>query len=502
MNAIVEFRYRCFLSSAPLDDNKGLILPPQALEKLLSEKVAFPLTFAISVPTSKNNSTKMDIDDEEEKAEDNNNITNNNEANKQVNVWFSGVSEFSAPEQTIFAPKSLFEGLKIKEGTMVELHNVNLEKGTFAQLTTLDPAWLKIPVIERQGLLEFALRKYQFLFEGQNITIEHNRIYRFQVTQTKPTHVISIIDTDLQTDVISPPQTVKASEHENSRTYVMAIGEETTTEMKNKDEYYNYQTTIEDPHQITSIEARPLNGDVDLYVSCVGDLFHDALPTVQSFTWSSQERGNTIERIILSQQDPNFKPGKYDIAVRSYGGPAKFTLSIKEVTSQDEKKGHTLNQSVKSETEENDPTASICPNCLKRIPKQALLLHETRCRKINYLCKECDPPILLSTVQGEKEKHQDIYHTPLFCAYNCGIKLPQKQLQEHRLNQCQNRVVGCIYCPLTLTVALRGVHQAECGLRSATCKQCAINFKRKEIFRHISQSHNVPRGELTWKDYY
>jgi len=298
---------------------------------------------------------------------------------------------------------------------------------------------------------------------------------------------------------VSLPQTSLNQMESDSKFSMMKIGEEITTEIKKQDEYYYYQFAIEDPHQVITVEARPLIGDVDLYISCVGDLFHEVLPSVQAFTWASQERGNTTERINLSQQDSNFKVGKYDVAVRAYGGPAKFVLSIHEVTTQDEKKGYTLNE---IEKEENDPTSSICPNCLKRIPKQALLLHETRCRKMNYLCKECNPPVLLSTVQGEKEKHQNIYHASFSCPYQCGTKLPQKQLQEHRLTQCQNRMVGCIYCPLTLTIAARGAHQAECGLRPATCKQCAISFKRKEIFRHISKSHNIPQGELTWKDYY
>jgi ubiquitin fusion degradation protein 1 len=59
--------------------------------------------------------------------------------------------------------------------------------------------------VERRALLEFALRKFSFLSQGSEIAIPyHKHSYRLKVLETKPAPVISITDTDLQTELVQP----------------------------------------------------------------------------------------------------------------------------------------------------------------------------------------------------------------------------------------------------------------------------------------------------------
>ena len=80
------------------------------------------------------------------------------------------------------------------------------------RLQPIDATWLDIPELERKALLEFALRKFQFLVQGSHITIPyHKHSYPLRVLETKPATVISITDTDLQTE-LAPPDNVEVGQ--------------------------------------------------------------------------------------------------------------------------------------------------------------------------------------------------------------------------------------------------------------------------------------------------
>ena len=74
------------------------------------------------------------------------------------------------------------------------------------RLQPLSPLWTEIPQIEREALLEFELRKHQFLYKGMKFVINYNgKDMQFSVLETKPQDAIMITDTDLQTDIAPSP---------------------------------------------------------------------------------------------------------------------------------------------------------------------------------------------------------------------------------------------------------------------------------------------------------
>lgn len=99
----------------------------------------------------------------------------------------------------------------------------------FDRLQPLGNRWYHLDEEERQGLLEFMLRKvvklafalrqpnftlvfpmvlqHQFLAQGSTVTLPYNdQAYTFSVLETKPSEVVSLTDTEVETEIAPPLQ--------------------------------------------------------------------------------------------------------------------------------------------------------------------------------------------------------------------------------------------------------------------------------------------------------
>jgi len=93
--------------------------------------------------------------------------------------------------------------LGIAEIPKVHIRTISLQKGTSITLQPLTPQWNFIHETERNSLLEYYLRKYILVAEHSIISLEHNgRVLQFFVNETKPSHVISLVDTELTTEIL------------------------------------------------------------------------------------------------------------------------------------------------------------------------------------------------------------------------------------------------------------------------------------------------------------
>lgn len=174
---------------------------------------------------------------------------------------YLGVADFSAPSHTILIPAPIQSRLGITDGTSLRIHNVNIEKGTSVKLQALNREWMRLTELERRALLELELRKgHHFITEGEILSYTYtHHVLRFRVVETKPSHVISLIDAELSTEVLpfedDTSTSTTSTSIDPSIPLPLTVGNPVDVEIKN-DGYAYYQFTHEDPNAALVIECK------------------------------------------------------------------------------------------------------------------------------------------------------------------------------------------------------------------------------------------------------
>ena len=139
-----------------------------------------------------------------------------------------------------------------------------------------------------------------------------------------------------------------------------------------------------------------------------------------------------------------------------------------------------------------------CGNCHRDVPSRALMMHESRCARINTICHQCEPHTIV--LKQNLDWHNTLLHRPLACPWGCGATMAQRPMQTHLREHCTHRLVPCLYCPLHVRRQDRGPHQGECGTRPAACPECASPMQRKQVYHHLQTVHGMNRSSLTFRD--
>jgi hypothetical protein len=505
-DAKITLNYRVIVSPEATNSGK-LIFPPSALQQIIQARVEFPLTFKVEAknkPQRWENSAgngHMEIEKEEIKVENESKIRPNksrgsNSHNEGQDHAFYGVLDFtaSAGDSIICVPASLLSKLNIPEMAEVILTNIQLEKANFIKLESLTAEWQQLNEKERRALLEFNLRKKNYLEIGDIFTINyhiHAPEFRFRVVELQPSAICSLIDAEVNTEVTtSAESSVESSGKSDNLQHNRALELDSPIEGDlPADNYAYFSLNITDPNAIIELKAVSSNSSADLDIYCSTTDFR---PGISSFSWANQAVSSS-KTVILSAEQAEFRTGELFIALHAYKQPATYTLAAKLL----EKLPQTGNSSEGSvNTAEN---STECTNCHRFIASRALVMHETQCRRLNFYCTECKT--VLKT--GEKDKHRELCHSLLECL--CGAQLIQAEMLQHKHNltgNCPLRLVHCVYCPLLLTAQDRGQHQAECGLLHSNCPSCGSSIQRKLMRRHMREAHAVEESTVTWQNYW
>ena len=156
---------------ACLSNGDKINLPESILEILLTMEVQYPLTFEI--------------------------ITNQNKTH-------CGVLEFSADEGSCFIPQWIMNNLKIKEGDMIYIRNVPLERATFVKFK---PELKFLELSNPRATLEYILRSFSCVTIGDKLHFDYNnKQYILEVIDVKPKKACSIIETDIEVEFDDPDQ--------------------------------------------------------------------------------------------------------------------------------------------------------------------------------------------------------------------------------------------------------------------------------------------------------
>ncbi|KAL0301788.1 UNVERIFIED_CONTAM: hypothetical protein Sradi_6455600 [Sesamum radiatum] len=310
---------------------------------------------------------------------------------------------------------------------MVEVRYVWLPKGTYAKLQSVELGFSDIP--NHKAVLETALRQHATLSQGDMLTVNHGVLtYHLRVLELKPSSSISVLETDIEVDIMGPESAERANQHvlkplilgkpesgvvdEGSYMYYkFSIDDDTWNKISSKDAKF-----------VVNLESQTQDGDIDLYVSKHPLLF----PTQHQHMWSSHDMGS--KALVLGAEDQNFGSGTYSVAVYGFKGTSKYLVSVivQDVSRQK------LGQYAASSSSFAEVDTVECRNCKRYVPSRTIALHEAYCSRHNIICQHAGCGVVLRTEEaeshvhcekcgkafqrGEIEKHMKVFHEPLYCS--------------------------------------------------------------------------------------
>lgn len=159
-----------------LQNGDKINLPESILETLITMEVQYPLIFEI--------------------------VTNQKKTH-------CGVLEFSADEGSCFIPQWIMNNLQIKEGDMIYIRNIPLEKATFIKFK---PEVKFLELSNQRATLEYILRSFSCVTIGDKLHFDYNNNqYILEVMDVKPKKACCIIEADIEVEFDEPEHEVKQS---------------------------------------------------------------------------------------------------------------------------------------------------------------------------------------------------------------------------------------------------------------------------------------------------
>ncbi|KAG9447633.1 hypothetical protein H6P81_013761 [Aristolochia fimbriata] len=426
----------------------------------------------------------------------------------------SGVLEFTAAEGSVQLPphvwNNLFAGITQK-APLIEVRYVRLPKGTYAKLQPDEIGFSDLP--NHKAILETSLRQHATLSEGDIVTVNHGeRSYNLKVLELKPASSVSVLETDVEVDIVGPDSDSKSSNQPMLIPLILGKTELGCVE-EGKYNYYKFSIESNIGSRITSgdinigvkLDVDSNDGDTDIYVSRHPILF----PTQNQHEWSSHDVGSKV--LILNFRDPSQVSGIYSIGIYGFKGVTKYKILVALEENSNQIIG---DQAVGSSSSAVDANVVECQNCKHHIPSRTIALHEAYCRRHNVVCQHDGCGVVLrkeevhnhvhctrcgrAFQQAEMEKHMKVFHEPLHCA--CGAMLEKEEMVQHQSSICPLRLITCRFCGDMVPAGnsasdardrMRGLseHESVCGSRTAPCDSCGRSVMLKEMEIHRVAVH-------------
>ncbi|KAK4420546.1 Ubiquitin fusion degradation protein 1 [Sesamum alatum] len=433
-------------------------------------------------------------------------------AQEELRKTHGGVLEFTADEGFVALPvhcwSNLFPAATLSSA-MVEVRYVWLPKGTYAKLQSVEFGFSDIP--NHKAVLETALRQHATLSQGDMLTVNHGVLtYHLRVLELKPSSSISVLETDIEVDIMGP----ESAERENQHVLKPLILGKPESGVVDEGNYVYYKFSIDedtwnkisskDAKFVINLESQTQDGDIDLYVSKHPLLF----PTQHQHMWSSHDMGS--KALVLGAEDQNFGSGTYSVAVYGFKGTSRYLVSVlvQDVS------GQKLGQHAASSSSFAEVDTVECRNCKRYVPARTIALHEAYCSRHNIICQHAGCGVVLRIEEaeshvhcekcgkafqrGEIEKHMKVFHEPLHCS--CGIVLEKEQMVQHQSSDCPLRLITCRFCGDMVQAGnsaadardrIRGLseHESICGSRTAPCDSCGRSVMLKDMDIHHIAVH-------------
>ncbi|CAJ2653720.1 unnamed protein product [Trifolium pratense] len=361
---------------------------------------------------------------------------------EKTGTTHSGVLEFTADEGSVGLPphvwNNLFSEASIMESPMVEVRYVWLPKGTYAKIQPERAGFSDLP--NHKAILETSLRQHATLSQGDIFTVNYGELeYKLRVLELKPSSSVSVLETDIEVDIVDP---IETSEQTDQHVLIPVVfgTSQTGTVDEGKFVYYKFSIDNGTWDKISSgssiievkLESETNEGDTDLFISRHPLIF----PTRHQHEWSSHDIGS--KTLILSSKDKNLAAATYSIGVYGFKGMTKYKLSVMIQENFNQKFGQQASSSMSSMELDTEQ----CRNCKHYIPTRTIALHEAYCSRHNVTCQHVGCGVVLrieesknhihcdrcgqAFQQAELEKHMKVFHEPFHCP--CGIVLEKEQM--------------------------------------------------------------------------
>lgn len=131
----------------------------------------------------------------------------------------------------------------------------------------------------------------------------------------------------------------------------------------------------------------------------------------------------------------------------------------------------------------------FCDNCRTKILSEYWAIHSVTCARHKWYCKECDIVCPVS----KKDEHNTEYHTLIKCA--CGWEMSPHKYKTHTVDECDLRVLPCIYCECPLPANTLEEHQDWCGSRTEACELCDKRVQLRHLEDHVCSTEESPTLE-------
>ncbi|XP_068666327.1 uncharacterized protein [Aristolochia californica] len=438
-------------------------------------------------------------------------ISEHQQAHKSMH---SGVLEFTAAEGSVQLPPHVWNNLLAgitQKAPLIDVRYVRLPKGTYAKLQPDEIAFSDLP--NHKAILETSLRQHATLSQGDIITVNHgDRSYNLRVLELKPASSVSVLETDIEVDIVAPDSASKSANQPMLIPLILGKAESGSIE-EGKYKYYKFAIESNVGCKIASgdinvevkLDVNSNDGDTDIYVSRHPILF----PTQHQHEWFSHDVGSKV--LILNFGDPSQVSGIYSIGIFGFKGVTKYKILVALEESTSHRVGE---QAVASSSSAIDANYVECWNCKHYIPSRTIALHEAHCIRHNVVCQHDGCGVVLrkeevhnhvhctkcgqAFQQAAMEKHMKVFHEPLHCA--CGVILEKEEMVQHKSSICALRLITCGFCGDMVPAGncasdvrdrLKGLseHESLCGSRTAPCDSCGRSVMLKEMEIHRVAVH-------------
>eukprot|EP00996_Jenningsia_fusiforme_P002553 NODE_337_length_2429_cov_31.252521_g312_i0.p1 GENE.NODE_337_length_2429_cov_31.252521_g312_i0~~NODE_337_length_2429_cov_31.252521_g312_i0.p1 ORF type:complete len:767 (+),score=156.28 NODE_337_length_2429_cov_31.252521_g312_i0:116-2416(+) len=520
-----------------LETSNRIVLPSNVLADLMSKRVETPFTFRVTNPLlAAQSAASVGSGSETISAE-----TEVPAPGAEVSPFYSthvGVLDFTGLDGIAFLPRCVMLKLRLEDGTRAVFRTVSLPKAEFVRLQPLpsSPARESLNPQQRDALLEFHLRKYHAVTVGDLLTIplSPTASLRLRCLAASPSSAVSLMDTDVTTDIALPGISCIEGETPGDADWVYAVcNEDEATAGEDLSQSGSLSITALEPgvpvegvclagallHFTVEfmvpkaaadsssadrvlVECRARGGDPDLYLSCV-----ELRPGRDRCDWFCVDgTSDKLCKIPLAEMMQYCVAGGAAAGAPAGGGSSgrgssggfiRISLNIGVCAYGDTSASFTIRASLEASAAGDSSTSSTlstehsngfqCPTCGRNVPESARLLHEAQCARRNRRCDGCGVVLEAGAAYA---KHQATAHQPVVCP--CGSSVAELgALPLHRAYECPIRLSRCLYCEIKVRESERPSHLSECGSRSVRCTRCSQKMRRWEFKAHLEGVHDV-----------
>lgn len=464
-------------SKTPFLKGDKIILPPSALEQLLS---AATVTVTSAAPPSSTfdpynphsfaaeRQARAEIVERQQELPHPLTFRLVNPGNGRI--VFAGIREFSAPDNEVGLSPFLRDSLGVNDEYLdknirsqqvnethgrdtevgdegparIAVHFQHLPKGTYVRLRPLEAGY---DPEDWKALLEKYLRdNFTTLTNGEVLVVPAGKgEFRFLVDQLQPNiDAVSLVDTDLEVDIealneeqaretlqqrVRKAQRAPGTAEGSSAGGSIEFGGAESGQVR-PGEYVDYTVGDWQRSEGIDVELSPIDDDedVDLYITPAGSKQRTRPREEEHVFGDFSSRPAKRIRVQPTNAELDNAEALW-ISVCGYQNFSKEVHNVQERPIKYHLRVTSFNSSLNADSQDNDTKSNAladgdeerCKTCHQMVPRRTMILHENFCFRNNILCPKCN-----NVFQKSSSEWQNHWHCSHDSAYGSTLVSHQK----------------------------------------------------------------------------